>query len=214
MQAGCSCAELNLSTQGNDDRVGILAEHAPNCGCEQHTTSNYSSGVVQNDETIVRMVCVPIHVHKKNPSLLPTFFNHAFTKGMSAQRLGISAPEELSQWVNAFLSADEERAWLGYVQAPCEEIRAILSDDSVSRAFCVYDAALKETPGHVEVCASSRISADADRLEARSRLRKAFSDGKVLARNTLKAGQVVAAVDNKLLQRQLPSQWAQVNTPG
>lgn len=205
MYSGCSCPELNKLTDRNNDRVGLIADAAPGCSCEEHSLSEKSSGVVQNDETIVRMVCVPLHVHEKKPQLKPNFFNHAFTKGLSSQRLERSGNSELAQWINSFLRVDTDRVWLGYVQAPCDAIRAILHSAEQVRLFCVYDSATDNNPSHVEVCASHRIIEEADRLEARAELRKAFSE--VIPRLFLKNGDVFRLVDTDLLERDIPTHW-------
>lgn len=100
----CACAEINTTSEDSEDRVGLIADISPDCGCEQHQMSEHSPCPVSDEETIVRMVCVPMHVHKKKAELLPNFFNHAFTRGMSAQRLDASTDDELANWVNNFLT--------------------------------------------------------------------------------------------------------------
>lgn len=151
------------------------------------------------------MVCIPLHVHEKKLQLKPNFFNHAFTKGLSTQRLERSGNSELAQWINSFLRVDTDRVWLGYVQASCDAIRAILHSTERLRLFCVYDSATDDNPSHVEVCASRRIIEEADRLEARAELRKAFS--KVHQRAILKNGDVCKLVDRDLLEREIPTHW-------
>lgn len=211
MQSGCSCSEINASTQGHIDRVGLVADAAPDCACESHSLSQYSPGIVQDEETIVRMVCVPMHVDKKKPKLLPNFFSHAFSFGMSAQRLEKAGSTELAKWLNNFLANGGDRVWLGYVQAPCKKIRGVLLQDESSRSFCVYDAASDESPAHAEVCASRRLE-EADRLEARAHLMKAFSE--ILPRTSLMGGEVQNIVDSKLLARDVPSQWGSLTSSG
>jgi hypothetical protein len=205
MQVGCNCADLNSATRGSDDRVGLIADAAPDCACEKECVSSHSPGPVQHDETIVRMVCAPIHVQTKKPELKPSFFNHAFTRGMSAQRLEKASDEEIATWVNRFVSADAERAWLGYVVAPTRGIREVRSPDSDEQGFCVYDTALEDNRAHVDVCASRRIIEEADRVEARARLRRAFSA--VLPRASLNEGRVLALVHDEVAAREVPTQW-------
>lgn len=207
MQGPCHCAEINAATDNSEDRVGIIADAAPDCECEAYSMSPHSPGPVQSNEAIGRMVCVPLHVHKKKPELLPSFFSHAFSIGMSAQRLDVASTVELAEWVNEFVVGSENRIWLGYVQATCKSIRDIERVDKLAQAFCAYDAALKQNPAHVEVCASSRVIDDADRIEARARLRRAFSNGQIVSRNALKDGGVRALVKPELLAREYPAQW-------
>lgn len=209
----CKCLSVNASSDGHDDRVGLIADVASNCGCEKYRMSEYSPGPVADAETIVRMVCVPMHVHRKKPELLPNFFSHAFSKGMSAQRLDSATDFELADWVNQFLGGGADRVWLGFVHAPCSDIRRAQTDTTNgSRLFCVYDAALKENPAHVEVASAGRIP-EADVLEARAALRRSFMDGKVYSRDSLRSGGVVAKVREDLLAREWPTQWTALLAP-
>lgn len=209
MLGECNCAELSATTDGNADRVNIIAEAAPGCGCERQVMSLHSPGIVEAHETVVRMVCVPMHVHKKKAELLPSFFGHAFTYGLSAQRLERATTGELVEWLNTFVGASDDRVWLGHVEASALAIRQVRRVDSEeAQAFCVYDAAIPGNSAHVEVGASTRIIDEADRIEARSRLRKAFSDGKIVPRDQLKAGAVLQQMDAGLAGRQVPAQWA------
>lgn len=211
MQLGCLCSEINESTQGDPDRVGLIAEVAPDCGCEHHTLSQHSPCIVEDEETIIRMVCVPMHVDRKKARLLPNFFSHTFSFGMSAQRLEKAGPAELAKWLNNFLAQSCDRVWLGYVQAPCKDIRGIRLDNENLKSFCVYDAASDESPAHVEVCASRRLK-EADRIEARAHLMKVFS--RIHSRTLLMNGSVQTAVESDLLAREVPSQWESLISTG
>lgn len=203
----CKCLSINASSDGDADRVGLIADLAPDCGCEKYRMSAYSIGPVADEETVVRMVCVPMHVHKKKPELLPNFFSHAFSKGMSAQRFEYATDLELADWVNQFLAGDSDRVWLGFVRAPCCDVRrAGVDEERGTRLFCVYDAALEANPAHIEVASARRIP-EADILEARAALRKSFTDGKVFSRDDLRSGAVKAAVKDELLARAVPTQW-------
>lgn len=206
MRAGCSCEELNTATEGSADRVGAFADKCPECECEQHSVSRHSPGPVQHEETIVRMVCSPMHVHKKKPELLPSFFGHAFSYGLSAQRLEKSTDQELAKWVNSFVTGGDDRVWLGYVRASCATIRRISRPEGAeSQAFCVLDAALESNRSHIEICASHRPIDDADRIEVRAGLMRAFSS--VLPRAELKDGQVCTLVNPELLAREVAEHW-------
>lgn len=93
------------------------------------------------------------------------------------------------------------------MEAQCSEIRATrdITDES-KRGFCVYDAALIDNPAHVEVASARRI-AEADRVEARAMLWKAFTNGRVINRKVLRSGSVLAKVHQQLLARTQPQQW-------
>lgn len=204
----CQCAALNAATDNHPDRVGLIADSAPECACEQHSMSEHSPGVVGPDETIVRMVCTPMHVHGKKNELMSSFFNHAFTKGLSAQRLERASDQELASWVNQFIGADPGMVWLGYVEAPSSAVMAAIREDA-GREFCVYDAAYADNPAHLEICAARRID-EADRLEAKKKLRDAFGGGKLIGRRALKEGRVLALVHPELVAREVPARFQDV----
>ena len=209
MEGECDCAKLAEETDGNADRVGLFADAAPDCGCETVSVSPHSPGPVGDDETIGRLVCVPMHVHKKRPELLPSFFGHAFTFGLSAQRLERASEDELASWLNAFVGAADDRVWLGHVESAASTVRAIRRvGQEDSRGFCIYDAALEANAAHVEIGAASRVIAEADQIEARALLRRAFGDGKIVPRSQLKAGAVIAMLESGLAERPVPAQWA------
>lgn len=208
----CSCKEVNESSDGHDNRVDLISDVGPECACEQFSLSEHSPGPVTDGETIIRMVCVPMHVHRKKPELTPSFFSHVFSKGMSAQRLEKATDAELAEWVNKFLSANDERVWLGYVSASCEALRGSRIEADDQRLFCVYDAALPDNVSHIEVASARRLP-EADVLEARAKLRRAFSEGAVFSRASLRKGSVAALVSQELIARRWPVQWQSVLEP-
>ena len=201
MSSGCPCSDLHVSTENNEDRAGIIADAAPNCGCELQSLSPYSPGVVENEETILRMVCFSMHVRRSGTGLLPTFFDHVFSKGMSAQRFESTSNENLADWINMFLGKIDKQAWIGYVLASCKTIREVLHGEKNLRAFCVYDAAFDGNPNHIEVCAASRLQ-DKDLPEMRAILTRAFSD--ILPRYALRDGIVQSMVNKEFIAREVP----------
>lgn len=202
MSSGCPCSDLHASTKNNEDRAGIIADAAPNCRCELQSLSPYSPGVVEDGETILRMVCFSMHVRRNGTGLLPTFFDHVFSKGMSAQRFERTSNEDLAGWINMFLGKIDKQAWIGYVHASCKTIREVLHEENL-RAFCVYDAAFDGNPTHIEVCAASRqVIQDKDLPEMRAILTRAFSD--IRPRNTLRDGIVQSMVNKEFIGRDVP----------
>lgn len=167
-----------------------------------------SPGLICDDEVIVRMVCAPMHVHSKRPELKSSFFSHAFSKGASAQRVEHATDTELKDCVEQLIGGADDRVWLGYVQCRASAIRKIKIRESDGQTFCVYDAALPPgNPAHAEVHAARRIP-EADEIEYRRELQKAFGAHAVLRRRGLRDGTVWAQLREDLKQRPLPPQWS------
>ncbi|SDY52603.1 hypothetical protein SAMN05518669_11318 [Variovorax sp. YR634] len=202
-----SCADLDRATEGLPDRVGSFADAKPSCACEQETLSEYSPGLVQDEETIIRMVCVPMHVHSKRAELKSSFFSHVATFGASVQRLEFASDGELIGCVEALVGGGEDRMWLGYVEAPASLIRSVQLGDGDTQSFCVADAALPENPAHAEIHCAQRIP-EADHVEYRAELLRVFNERGVLHRRSIRGGDVWNGVREELRLRPLPQQWA------
>lgn len=172
MSAGpLTCVALNESTRGKDDRVALIAKEKPGCACELEPFASCSPGLIEHEETIVRIVCEPMHVHEKRLELKPSFFSHAYTKGVSVQRLEHSTCQQFVDCATSLVLGKEDRAWLGYVVADAKSIRALKFADG-SQMFSVLDAGLEDNPAHAEIHAS-RIG-EADEIEHRKQLRDLF----------------------------------------
>lgn len=178
-----------------------------------------SPGVVSDDEVIIRLVCAPMHVHSKRAELKSSFFSHAFTKGASAQRLNHATDTELITTIDALTSGADDRLWLGYVQCRAKDIRQIEVGEKSVQLFCVYDAALPpqnapdtdptepENPAHAEIHASRRIP-EADEIQYRVELAKAFNCNGIRPRRTFRDGVIWGALREDLKDRTVPEQWA------
>ena len=201
-----SCADLNRDTEHLSDRVSVIAGAKPACACEDDTLSEHSPGVVGAEEVIVRMVCVPMHVHKTRLEVLASFFSHAVTRGLSVQRMDIASDNELLACVEGFLQADEKRVWLGYVEASVSSIRDLRLLDDGAQSFCVADAALSDNQAHAEVHCAYDIP-EADAMEYRAALMNIFNGKNVQNRKSLRGGAVWQDVQDEFKKRPLPSRW-------
>jgi ferredoxin-thioredoxin reductase catalytic subunit len=202
----CDCGKLNLDTQNHEDRVYVIAEAAPDCACESQLVSLHSPHPVRAEETLGRMVCTPMHVHSKRKELKPSFFEHAFSYGLSVQRLELAAHEELARLVVGFLEPKEDRTWLGYVECSCEHLRNLRDESSGMRMFCVYDSGEENNPAHTEIGVSRRIP-EADQNEYRRELMRVFGEGVIQNREKLHDGSVLALMPQELQSRPRPKQW-------
>ena len=186
---GCDsgCRDVNRDTQDDPQRADKLSAVSPTCGCEKFRTSQYSPGVVSNDEMLTRFVFSPVHVSKKNGGVLPALFNQVHTSGCSVQRDSIANNSEITTFVSTFLGAGQDRVWMGVVSAACQAVRNIKIEDKGERVLCVFDTAEKGNPAHGEVC-RARVIEEADRAELRNHLYKAFNSTAVIAPNNYREG--------------------------
>lgn len=202
----CNCDQLNADTLHRDDRVLVVADAAPECTCESQRMSPHSPGPVQSGETLARMVCFPMHVHRKRRELKPSFFDHAFSFGLSIQRLDQAKDEEIATLVEGFLTPKDDLLWLGYIEGSCEHLRSLRAGTSNKRLFCIYDTAEERNPAHAEIGVSHRID-EADQIEYRRELMRAFGDGLIHGPKELRDSAVWSLLPESLRVRPVPPQW-------
>ena len=205
-----TCAEIDLSTQDDKDRVGKFADLKPNCACENQSLSIESPGLIESNEDIARMVCTPMHVHSKRPELKSSFFSHITSCGASAQRLKHASDIELASCIASLIEGREDRAWLGLVVASADAIRSLTLGPQGKQSFCVADAAIQDNPGHAEIHCAYRIP-EADEIEYRRELMLVFNATKIEHRRSLRKGAVWTLIPENLRERTLPDQWSSLN---
>lgn len=205
-----SCKDLDQSTLEDEQRVGTFADAKPGCGCETESLSEYSPGLITDDEVIARVVCTPMHVHRKHPKLMASFFSKAMSQGASVQRLDHATDAELAKCVEDLIAGGSDRVWLGYVVASAGAIRALQLRQADEQSFCVVDAALPRNPAHAEIHCAYRVIEDADQIEHRHRLLEVFSTNSINHRKGLRAGSVWDLLPKGLQDRALPQQWEQL----
>jgi hypothetical protein len=175
--------------------------------------SEHSPGPVGSDESVVRMVVNPMFVSKKKPELLPSFFEHVFSQGLSVQRVERATVPEIKKLITEFVEPRSDRTWLGFVAAPVNSLRSVSPDDQPDlRGFCVYDTAEADNPAHAEVGIGYGI-AEADRVEFRRLLMGAFAEGAIRPREVLLDGRVWNALDPEIKSRPVPQRWLSI-VPG
>lgn len=203
-----TCVALNEATRGKDDRVASIAKEKPGCACELEPFASCSPGLIEHEETIVRIVCEPMHIRENKIELKPSFFSHAFTKGVSVQRLEHSTCQQFVECAKNLVSGKEDRAWLGYVAADAKSIRALSLNDG-AQAFSVLDAGLEENPAHAEIHASRKL-AEADLIEQRKRLSDLFLKSGFHGRKKLLDQRVWDEFPNELKERKVFAVWQAV----
>jgi hypothetical protein len=143
----------------------------------------------------------------KDGNCKPNFFSHAETHGCSAQREELATRDEIYTFVTNFLGGKDTTAWLGYVAANVENIRAIKMREG-DRAFCVYDTAERLNPAHAEVFEARSIE-EADPAEHRFQLYSVFQKGIVTKCESYRRGEAWNSLPAEL-QTRTPRARAQI----
>lgn len=127
---------------------------------ESLSASEFSPGVVQNDEKLVRRVEDPTHFDAITGKIKPTFFDDASNKGASCFRLKHTTLVQIAD--NARKYVDEinknppstgVRTAIGYATFSADEVRKVLAPtEPPRRGAAVYDTGLQNEPAHADVC--------------------------------------------------------------
>ena len=161
--------------------------------------SKFSPGVVKDDEMLSLFIFFPIQFTRKGV-VKPSVFDHIHSQGRSIQRDTVANLLELKNFVQAFLSGGDDRRWIGVITTECLNVRNITIDPEVARAICVFDTAEPDNPAHAELC-RARVMDEADKVELRSELWKAFNADSVTRPNEYRNGQVWTSLSDELRSR-------------
>jgi hypothetical protein len=159
--------------------------------------SHYSPSTVDNSELVSRFVFSPIHLNKKG-ELKPSLFTHIETSGCSVQRESLATFNEILDFVSKFLSVDSERKWHGVAQARASDIRNININNTNKRNLCIYDTAEINNPAHAEICKTIYVIDEADKLELRRHIFKAFGNSSVITPDAYRSGAVLQNLQPEL----------------
>jgi hypothetical protein len=168
-----------------------LSEKAPRCACEQFRVSSYSPSPVLDEEQLARFVFEPVDGKRdfldKNGKLKGNSFSQIFTNGCSIQR-ELASDKELYSFVRAF-SLKNNKKWVAVAVGTCSDVRQVVHGDPPARAVCVFDTGAKDNTSHSEIFQSYAIP-EADRLELKRKVLKAFLDGNVIYAAQYRAGRI------------------------
>lgn len=125
---------------------------------ELESVSQFSPGIVVDEEHLVRGVLDPIHL-EDDGKIKPALFDDLLTHGLSVHRLSHSDLQTIMSMelarVEKFNAQKTEkqpaRALAGYILLRVKELRAQLSGNR--RLIGVYDTALDVNRHHAESCA-------------------------------------------------------------
>lgn len=151
--------------------------------------SKYSPGIIGGEERLARFIFSPMHTNSRGV-VKPSLFEHVHSRGCSIQRDSIAKDVEINAFVTNFLIAGNGRySWLGVVSAKCSDVRDIRIDTDTDRFMCVFDTAEPSNPSHGEIC-RARVVDEADRVELRHSLWKAFNGGAIVKPSDYRLGQI------------------------
>lgn len=122
---------------------------------EDMSSSQYSSGVVVDDEKIARLILSPIHIDKETGDIFPAAYDDVSNKGLSVNRLSMHESKNTVHQIGEDKASrdrerDSSREYIGFAVASVNAIRRQI-ENSV-RVFTVYDTALEDIRCHADVC--------------------------------------------------------------
>ena len=101
-----SCSEIYTVTS---NRCKFAQQNDPQCNCETVSVSQYSPGVVEDNEILIRQIYSPHHIDEETGRVNTSAFTDAQDQGMSVNRKTYSSIEELNKKVQYKLRSDEKR---------------------------------------------------------------------------------------------------------
>jgi hypothetical protein len=170
--------KIFFSDHANDnEKVKALQQKPDPLACEHISVSDYSPGVVQNEEHVVRQVTHPTFVDEDSQCITPAWFDDIFNKGFSCDRLSFTTNEEVIQRgrqratefnANPQNSSKRQRTLHSLGRLNIANVRAITSNEA--QACGVYDTAHEQNPAHADICYIIQNQTPMMRRSVRSKL--------------------------------------------
>lgn len=142
---------------------------------EQVSQSEFSCGLIRDNEDVIRIIVYPHHMEKGALTLKTAAFNREelLSDGVSIERKELTDPEKLTASSQNLLTSTI-RSIAGYAVVECSSVRAIVDGMGV-RVFCILDTALKYNPAHGDIFFAQDLSRP-DQIKYRERLVSAFNE--------------------------------------
>lgn len=150
------------------------------CSCELESQSQYSPGIVSDEESVARLIFSPLHI--KDGVILSAAFSDVDVdgRGLSVNRLDYCGEDFLKDAGAKKAAEDRQRTgkgrdYEGYIMASVCPVRCILHEGK--RAFCVKDTALPENISHADIEKDSAYSnlTPSERRRLRRKLQQQFT---------------------------------------
>lgn len=136
--------------------------------------SEYSPGIVKDDETVARLLFSPHHIDKVTNDIQPVAFSDVFDKGLSVNRLKYISIGDMCKFGDEMAKtmgkSNSEREFIAYMTGSVSEIRKQLAEGF--RVFAVYDTSNESAIMHADVCSILSIDIDVNPKLTRKGIKK------------------------------------------
>lgn len=145
------------------------------CDLEKTTQNQYSPGIVNDNETILRLIISPLHLDPETKEIKPAAFQRKELnkKGASVHRQNYSNEDSLGKLGKKLANRETSRKVAGAVVTKCLAIRKI-KDDKSRQCFSLLDTACPDHKGHADIFFSINFSKPYQ-LKLRAKLIDVFS---------------------------------------
>jgi hypothetical protein len=138
-------------------RAMLLDETHPDCCCQALSVSEHSTGRIDGNEILVRILVAPQHMDKRGEPKAGALTD-AERSGLSLFREGQATDTEIRKVAEVLVERargangrkPEKAGVFGALRMRCNVIRCLKIELESTPSYCVYDTALKETPSHAE----------------------------------------------------------------
>ncbi|MGJ9420433.1 hypothetical protein ACHAC9_22155 [Massilia sp. CMS3.1] len=145
---------------------------------EDQKVSEFSPGVVLDEELLYQQVVDPTHIAPNGQGLDPMAFDVCRSHGLSTQRVAhtnidelIASGEDRANNFNLKNPDKKQKKLWGFIPYTVSEIREVLCLDTETRPLYVFDTADEDNIPHAEICQGGlNSSSKAQWVDLRTRL--------------------------------------------
>jgi len=122
------------------------------CELEKIAQSQYSPGIIDNNEDLLRLIFSPIHWNEENKMVVPAAFQRRelSERGVSVQRRRYTSRDFIAKRTDQIGQPRSGKRFVGIISAKCDSIRKI-QDDKCQQCFSVLDTSLNDNIGHADI---------------------------------------------------------------
>jgi len=122
------------------------------CELEKLAQSQYSPGIIDNNEELLRLIFFPLHWDEENEMVVPAAFQRKELneRGVSAQRRKYTSKDFITKKADQIGQSRSDKRFVGVISAKCRSIRNI-QDDKCQQCFSVLDTSDNDNLGHADI---------------------------------------------------------------
>lgn len=145
---------------------------------EAKPVSEFSPGVVLDEELLYQQIVDPTHIAPNGEGLNPMAFDVCRSHGLSTQRFAHTSVSELiktgvdraNNFNLEFPDKPQRKLW-GFIPFRVSELREVLCPETQTRPLYVFDTADEDNVPHAEICQGGvKSSSKAQWIDLRARL--------------------------------------------